>query len=206
MVLVIVRLLGVSLAARIGATRVRIYLRKQLYPTQDRSDWSVLMLDDRLRDLEQEAWAGFLLTHERLWRALEAGLSRLGMSMAEYDVLVLLDLAGRDGMRMSDLAARRLMSTGGFTRLADRLERRELIERRRSDVDGRGFDAILTKGGRALLRKARRQHHQDLRELFLSRLDDEHLRCLARAWVRVDPRNDIWTHLSPVADAGPSQL
>ncbi|MGW5200043.1 MarR family winged helix-turn-helix transcriptional regulator [Streptomyces spiralis] len=80
------------------------------------------------------------------------------------------------GMRMSELAQRRLMSAGGFTRLADRLEQRGLIERRRSPGDGRGFEAVLTSDGRALLRKAWRRRYSDLRRLFLDRLDDEHLR------------------------------
>jgi len=102
----------------------------------------------------------------------------------------LLYTASPDGMRMSDLAQRRLMSTGGFTRLADRLERRGLIERRRSAVDGRGFDAILTRKGRVLMRKARRRHHSDLRAFFFSRLDDDQLRCLV----------DIWTDLDPAVD------
>ncbi|MGH9108701.1 MAG: MarR family winged helix-turn-helix transcriptional regulator [Acidimicrobiales bacterium] len=110
------------------------------------------MATDDLRDIEDGAWRGFLLTHDRLWQALEAGLSRVDVSMSEYTVLALLGAAGRDGMRMSDLAQRRLMSTGGFTRLADRLVSRGLVERRRSAVDGRGSDAVLTKEGRALLR------------------------------------------------------
>ncbi|WP_170309227.1 MarR family transcriptional regulator [Pseudonocardia hierapolitana] len=71
--------------------------------------------------------------------------------MAEYSVLALLYAADPKGMRMSDLARRRLMSTGGFTRLADRLVSRGLIERRRSPVDARSFDAILTSEGRALM-------------------------------------------------------
>ncbi|WP_170141022.1 MarR family winged helix-turn-helix transcriptional regulator [Allonocardiopsis opalescens] len=145
------------------------------------------MATDELDDLEQEAWRGFLLTHDRLWRALEAGLAPLNVSMAEYSVLALLHEAGPDGMRMSDLAQRRLMSSGGFTRLADRLERRGLIERRRSAVDRRGFDATLTPGGRALTRRARRQHHEDLRALFFSRLDDDRLRGLAEVWALLDP-------------------
>jgi DNA-binding MarR family transcriptional regulator len=110
--------------------------------------------------------------------------------MAEYSVLALLHAAGPKGMRMSDLAARRLMSTGGFTRLADRLVSRGLIERRRSPVDARSFDAILTSAGRSLMRKARRRHHSDLRELFFSRLDDEQLRCLVDIWARLDPTDD----------------
>lgn len=145
------------------------------------------MATDGLRDLEQQAWQGFLFTHERLWHALEAGLAPLNVSMAEYSVLSLLYEAGPKGMRMSDLAQRRLMSSGGFTRLADRLQNRGLIERRRSAVDGRSFDAALTSSGRALTRRARRQHHRDLRALFFSRLDDDHLRGLAEVWALLDP-------------------
>lgn len=150
----------------------------------------LLMATERLGELEDEAWRGFLLTHDRIWRAIEAGLAPLNVSMAEYSVLALLGEAGRDGMRMSELAQRRLMSTGGFTRLADRLERRGLIERRRAAEDGRGFTAVLTKEGRALLRKAWRRQHSDLRTLFFDRLDDEHLRNLTEIWALLDPSTD----------------
>src|SRR5690606_31878263 len=86
------------------------------------------MATARLSDLEDRAWRGFLYAHDRIWREIEAGIAPLGVSMTEYSVLALLGEAGPAGMRMSELAQRRLMSTGGFTRLADRLERRGLIE------------------------------------------------------------------------------
>ena len=143
------------------------------------------MATERLLPQEDEAWRGFLLTHDRIWRSIQEGLAPLEVSMAEYSVLALLGEAGPKGMRMSDLAERRLMSTGGFTRLADRLERRGLMERQRSAVDGRGFDVTLTREGRALLRKAWRQQYRDLRRLFLDRLDDEDLRRLADIWDRL---------------------
>lgn len=145
------------------------------------------MATDRLRELEEQAWRGFLVTHDRIWREIEAGLAPLNVSMAEYSVLALLGEAGRNGMRMSELAQQRLMSSGGFTRLANRLEHRGLIERQRSADDARGFTAVLTKDGRALLRKAWRQQHRDLRRLFFDRLDDEHLRSLVEVWARLDP-------------------
>ncbi|MBO2464451.1 MarR family winged helix-turn-helix transcriptional regulator [Actinomadura violacea] len=144
----------------------------------------------RLSELEDEAWRGFLYAHDRIWREIEAGLAPLGVSMAEYSVLALLGEAGRDGMRMTELAKRRVMSTGGFTRLADRLERRGLIERRRSADDGRGFEAVLTGDGRALLRKAWKQQHGDLRKLFFDRLDEDDLRNLAAVWARLAPEDD----------------
>jgi DNA-binding MarR family transcriptional regulator len=144
------------------------------------------MATETLSSLELAAWEGFLRTHDRLWRAIEAGIGPLNVSMAEYSVLALLGAAGAKGMRMSDLAERRLMSTGGFTRLADRLERRGLIERRRSTVDGRSLEAVLTKDGRTLLRRAWRRHHSDLRTLFFDRLDDDDLRRLADIWARLN--------------------
>lgn len=148
------------------------------------------MAAEVLKEVEDAAWRGFLLTHDRVWRELESRLAPLNVSMAEYSVLALLGEAGPQGMRMSDLASRRLMSTGGFTRLADRLERRGLIERRRSEHDGRSLDAVLTAQGRALLRKAWRQHHHDLRELFLDRLSEHELRQLADLWARLDTDDD----------------
>lgn len=144
----------------------------------------------RLSELEDEAWRGFLYAHDRIWREIEDGLAPLGVSMAEYSVLAMLAEAGRDGMRMSELAQRRVMSTGGFTRLADRLERRGLIERRRSAADGRGFEAVLTRDGRALLRKAWKQQHGDLRRLFFDHLDEDDLRNLAAIWARLAPEDD----------------
>ncbi|GAA3932075.1 MarR family transcriptional regulator [Microbacterium soli] len=145
------------------------------------------MVAAHLTELEDDAWRGFLLTHDRVWREVEAGLSALNVSMAEYSVLALLGGAGRDGMRMTDLARRRVMSTGGFTRLADRLERRGLITRRPAPDDGRGLVAVLTADGRSLLRKAWEVQHADLRRLFFDRLDEQDLKDLSRIWARLRP-------------------
>jgi DNA-binding MarR family transcriptional regulator len=156
------------------------------------------MATPRLTELEDRAWQGFLYSHDLVWREIEAGLAPLGVSMAEYSVLALLAQAGDEGMRMSDLARRRVMSTGGFTRLADRLERRGFIERRRAADDGRGFVAVLTPAGRTILRKAWRQQHADLRRLFLDRLDERDLQDLARIWARLQAGDDADASAAPV--------
>ncbi len=145
------------------------------------------MAQPRLTATEDAAWRGFLRTHELIWAELERRLDPLGVSMAEYSALALLAEAGSGGMSMSQLAEQRLMSSSGFSRLADRLERRGLIERRRSERDGRSFDAILTGAGRALLKTAWHQHHADLRETFFDALSDEDLERLAEIWERLRP-------------------
>lgn len=146
------------------------------------------MASEQLDELEHQAWQGFLITHQRLWDAFAARLAPLNVTMAEYSAMALLGEAGPKGIRMSELAERTLMSSGGFTRLADRLERRGLIQRRRSAVDRRGSEAVLTRSGRALMRRAWRQHSGDLRELFFDRLDDAQLRGLVEVWASLEPQ------------------
>lgn len=139
----------------------------------------------RLTPTEAGAWQGFLATHARVWRELERRLARSGLSMADYDCLVTLEGAGDEGVRMSEIAKRTTMSSGGFTRLADRLEGKGYIERRPCPTDGRGLLAVLTDEGRRALRKARAGHLDDVREVFLGPLSDEDMKRLAGVWERL---------------------
>jgi DNA-binding MarR family transcriptional regulator len=152
---------------------------------------------ERLSDRELGAWRGFLRAHARLWRDLEASLAgRHGLSLSAYDVLVLLDEAPAGTMRMSELASAVLMTSGGFTRLADRLEGAGLIRRERCAADARGFDVSLTDRGRSLLAKARATHRADVRRRFLERLTPEEQTTLAAIWERI---------LEPPVDPGVSR-
>jgi DNA-binding MarR family transcriptional regulator len=139
-----------------------------------------------LTDREAGAWRGFLRAHASLWRDLEGSLAgRHGLSLSDYDVLVLLDEAPAGTLRMSELAAAVLMTSGGFTRLADRLERAGLIRRERCATDARGFDVALTERGRSLLDEARATHRADVRRRFLERLSPEEQATLAAIWERI---------------------
>ncbi|MDX6646727.1 MAG: hypothetical protein QOK40_2454 [Miltoncostaeaceae bacterium] len=141
---------------------------------------------ERLTDRELGAWRGFLRAHANLWRELEGSLAaRHGLSLNAYDVLVLLDEAPAGTMRMSELAGAVLMTSGGFTRLADRLERAGLIRRERCAADARGFDVSLTERGRSLLEDARATHRADVRRRFLEHLSPEEQAALAAIWERI---------------------
>src|SRR5437868_2101861 len=134
-------------------------LRRQLYIYLSAQASRMIRMAAPLSKREAGAWRGFLRAHARLWKELGADLeARHGLSINAYDVLVLLDEAPLGRERMTDLANAVLMSSGGFTRLADRLERQGLIARERCPTDARGFDAVLTELGRAKLEEARETH------------------------------------------------
>src|SRR3954464_5192024 len=68
-----------------------------------------------------ETWHSLLQAHATLMRRLTLDLEReTGLALADFDVLAQLSLAGGE-LRMTELAARALISRSGMTRRAARL-------------------------------------------------------------------------------------
>lgn len=135
-----------------------------------------------LTETEMEAWRGFLNTHAAVFHVLDAELADDGLNLPAYELLLTLQEAGDDGVRMSELARGLRFSGGGLTRLADRLERKGLIERRRCQADGRGLEALLTRAGSSKLKRVHAKHLRQVRENFLDRLSHEEIETLAKVW------------------------
>jgi DNA-binding MarR family transcriptional regulator len=90
-------------------------------------------------------------------------------------------------MRMCDLAEQAHLSRSGLTRLVDRLEREQLLERCSCEHDARGSYACLTPTGRERLTEARATHVTVVREHFLSHFSESELSLLAEMWERTGP-------------------
>src|SRR2546426_7599745 len=96
-----------------------------------------------------QAWDALLQAHATLLRQLETDLEReTGLALADFDVLAQLALAG-GALRMTDLAARALISRSGMTRRVARLVGEGLVRRADVDADGRGVVVALTHAGMA---------------------------------------------------------
>src|SRR5256885_15204535 len=91
------------------------------------------------------AWSSLLRGHATLMRQLDMDLEeKTGMALADFDVLAQLALAGGE-LRMTDLAARALISRSGMTRRVARLVDEGLVRRTDTDADGRGVVVVLTR-------------------------------------------------------------
>ena len=78
-------------------------------------------------------------------------LETIGLTFVEYSVLrVLMD----GSLSLSRLAEAAVRTTGGMTKIVDRLERRGLVERVADPADRRGVLVGLTEDGRELSKKA----------------------------------------------------
>lgn len=135
---------------------------------------------------ELDAWRGMLAVHARVTRQLDAELAEHHqLSLRDYEVLMLLGEAGREGIRISQLSERALLSVSGISRLVDRLVARDLVVKESCPDDGRGAQARLTPQGRTLLRAARTTHLRGIRRHFLESISPAHLEVLAGAWTDV---------------------
>ena len=126
-----------------------------------------------------EAWRSLLRAHATLLRQLETDLEReTGLALADFDVLAQLALAGGT-LRMTDLAARALISRSGMTRRVARLVGEGLVRRADADADGRGVVVALTDAGVVRLAETAPVHARGVSELFVARLEEEELAILA---------------------------
>src|SRR2546428_6496076 len=126
-----------------------------------------------------EAWRSLLRAHATLMRQLDTDLEKkTGLALADFDVLAQLALAGGE-LRMTDLAARALISRSGMTRRVARLVDEGLVRRANTDADARGVVVVLTDAGVARLTEAAPGHLRGVSDLFGTRLNQKELAVLS---------------------------
>jgi DNA-binding MarR family transcriptional regulator len=115
---------------------------------------------------EQAAFITILRTAECLQAKNADFLKRFDLSPTQYNALRILRGAGKDGLPCSEVGDRMINRDPDITRLLNRLEKRGLVKRSRSDEDRRVILARITAAGQALLRKLDRPVDQFLEKLL----------------------------------------
>lgn len=138
-------------------------------------------MDERPTDDELITAWGMLheamnLVHPKLLK----GVTPDGKDMAGpwFEVLIRLQRTPGHRLPMSRLAREVSLSTGGFTKLADRLEREGYLERESCSSDRRVVYASLTEQGLAFIAQARVKHVERLCEHVLAPLGGDGVRGL----------------------------
>ena len=134
----------------------------------------------------REAWHRLLQVSSRVLRELDEALDAADrISISEFDVLITLDNAPARQLRMTDLARATMLSSGGMTRLAGRLEHRGFLRRIPDPEDARAFHATLTREGERKLARARTTHDDVLKRMIAPHLTAQELQTVALALGKV---------------------
>jgi DNA-binding MarR family transcriptional regulator len=123
---------------------------------------------------EKVALFGLLLdTNARLSRDFGAELeSRCQLPLAWFDVLLQLRNSDDGRLKMSQMADAIVHSTGGTTRLVDRLQEAGFVRREHCKSDRRAIYVAITDAGTAKLDEALAVHMHYLDENLAARLSD----------------------------------
>jgi DNA-binding MarR family transcriptional regulator len=103
-----------------------------------------------------ELWHEFVDTYKLVRTAVDRNLESIGMRVTEIRTLKMLSRAGPTSM--TALAEEQLTTQASVTAQVDDLERKGMVERRRSKEDRRVVNVAITGKGEAALEEGLRRH------------------------------------------------
>jgi DNA-binding MarR family transcriptional regulator len=126
------------------------------------------------------SWVRLLRGHAALRRLVSAQLqANHGLTVSEYEALLLLQEADGHKLRGVDLVAGLALTPSGVTRLLDRLRKLGLVDRATCEGDARVVYAVLLDAGHTRVRQAACGHVAAIRAVFAERYTDTELGQLA---------------------------
>jgi DNA-binding MarR family transcriptional regulator len=152
-----------------------------------------------LTDDEQRAWRGLVQMTSRLDSRLNRELQQTsGLSLADYDVLVLLTEAPDGRLRVFELAEDLQWEQSRLSHHLARMQRRGLVAREECTTDRRGAFVVLTDAGQDAIEKAAPGHVALVRQLVFDGLSAEQVVTLESFVTRVLSRLDPAEGRAPV--------
>jgi len=133
---------------------------------------------EAFRTLEEAAMLGLLRTSDRVQNRASRLLREHGLTPAQYNVLRILRGEAKP-TPILEIAERMLTATPGITGLIDRLEKLEMVQRRRCEVDRRVVFVEIAPKAEALLAQID-PPMEELRRGMFAHLGEANLRTLIR--------------------------
>jgi len=131
------------------------------------------------KDVLTDLFVALQRTADRLMQGLEDALRKSGVTPVQYLVLRSLRQAGSAGMPSNQIVRGMTTHDPDMTRLLDKLEEREIIERWRDRDDRRIYRVRLTRQGARLLRELSAITHELHRKQF-NTIDKRKIAALTR--------------------------
>ena len=123
-----------------------------------------------LNPREMKAWRSYIIASRRLLDALDSDLSCHDLSMADYEVLSLLNDAPERRMRMTELADLAMVSKSRLSHRMKVLEKLGWVKRMACSQDKRGSWAVMTDKGIKAVIKAAPDHVNSVRNRLIDHL------------------------------------
>lgn len=148
-----------------------------------RTDTDQILEDDRI-----SSYGRLVEAQRRLHRIFDRSLrDKTGISVVWYEAMLRLARSSQGYLTINEMGAALDLTSGGATRLVDRLEESGHIQRVACPTDRRVSWIELTDEGLEVLKDATEVHLRDLDEHLVSRLTPDQMRTLDELLRRVRP-------------------
>ncbi|MDA3628856.1 MarR family transcriptional regulator [Saccharopolyspora oryzae] len=139
--------------------------------------------DPRTDDDEIITWWGLVIEgyHVTQGKLMAAIAEEFDLAPASFDILLRLVRSPEHRMPMTKLAHEAALSSGGFTKVADRMVKAGLIRREPCEDDRRVTYAALTDHGLDIAQRSRKSAAEVLRQRVLAPLGETDSAALAEA-------------------------
>lgn len=132
------------------------------------------------------AWRAVITGHARVIRSMSENMrTQHGLALKEFEAMLHIAVHGDEPLLQKDLAERLTLSTGGITRMLDRLESAGWVARSCHNTDRRGNTIALTPAGHEKFESMNTSHEQDIHTYFGAHCTQEELRTLTQAMTKV---------------------
>ncbi|WP_022869159.1 MarR family winged helix-turn-helix transcriptional regulator [Yaniella halotolerans] len=149
------------------------------------------LTSEQLRQPLGPAFRVYFETTARLLDTLEKRLKQqMGLTLSEYNMLLLLSEAPEGRMRMGQLADAIVFSPSRLTYQVKVLSERGLVKRVKCPEDGRAWQTELTAEGRTMFRRASIVHAKGVKSLFTDAVSDEQLAMIRQIFGQVSENLD----------------
>ena len=140
---------------------------------------------------QMEAFRDLMRAQDELSRRLDHDLQQeVGLSIAEYLVLLTLRYSPDGNLPVGELSCEAHLTKSGVTRLIDRMEAAGTVARIADTGDRRSVRARITEKGRRELRNAWPVHRRGIDEYFGAGLTDAQAKTLSELLRKVIRSND----------------
>ncbi len=143
-------------------------------------------MPEKLDPTISSTWRAFITVHVQVIELIQENLAAADLPPVEwYDLLWALKESPEHELRLSELADRVCLSRSNLTRLLDRLERSELLQRKSCPTDRRGTFAVLTEAGILMQKKMWVVYSEGIAEYFGNHLSDEEVKVMQQALKKI---------------------
>lgn len=144
-------------------------------------------MSNKLKEPVIQAWIELHRAHRRLLEQVESRLKAADLPpLAWYDVLLELQREKQNGLRQYEIGEKILLSKHNLSRLIDRLEQQELVQRLACAEDGRGYNITITQAGAKLLKTMWLEYGEFIQTHFGNKLNQNELTQLTRILSKIN--------------------